>query len=357
MRGGIRLGRVFGIPITAGYSWLIIVILIASALRLNFETQGAGSTTALVAGIAGSLAFFLSVVIHELSHSVVAVRRGIPVRQIRLFIFGGVSELEHEALRPSDELAVTIAGPLSSFALAGLFLGTGWFAQGGATGLVLGWLGTVNLLLAGFNLLPGFPLDGGRVLRSILWKRMGDRTRATRIAARVGQGMAVVMVAGGLVASMWIGFDGIWLAMIGWFLFTAAGMADGQRSSDPRLAGLRARRVMRPIVTYVSPALPLAELTQPVSELTPVASPWGKPVGLLERSAVEKVDESERPWTRVGDVMRRLRPGEVIEASMTMDSAMRGVPGGSFKIVVTENGEPIGVITPEILEAYASVLR
>lgn len=349
--GGIRLGRMFGIPVNAGVSWLFIVILIATALQQTFVQGGAAPTPAAIAGMGGALLFFASVLAHELSHSVVAVRRGIPVRQIRLFIFGGVSELEHEATRPADEFSITIAGPLSSLVLAGVFWGGAQWMSG-LLAAVLGWLAAVNLMLALFNLLPGFPLDGGRVLRAALWRRSGDRARATRTAARVGQAIAGLMVAGGLLASTQVGFDGIWLAMIGWFLYTAAGVADRESVLDPRLRGVPVRKVMRPIVGYVSPALPLGDVRTPLSEVTPVASPWGEPVGVLLRTDAESVPVEDRPWRRVGDVMRRLRPGELVDASMMVDAMLAGLAGSRpFHVVVTEGGEPVGVVTSDILDA------
>src|SRR6185369_2638710 len=188
MRVDIKLGRIFGVEIRAHLSWLIIVAIVMLSLASHFTMSQPEWSLAWrwSAAFLTSILFFSSVLAHELAHSVVAMRYGLPVKSITLFLFGGVSEIEGEAKRPADEFWIAIIGPLMSLAIAGL---------GGAVCLLFGfktfigaitsWLAGINLLLAIFNMLPGFPLDGGRVLCSIIWWKTGNSFRATRSAARV----------------------------------------------------------------------------------------------------------------------------------------------------------------------------
>jgi Zn-dependent protease len=224
MRGSLSLGRVFGIPLQLHFSWFIIFVLVA--VSLTFAYTGYPIWQRVVSGIIASLLFFASVVAHELAHSVVAIRNEMPVKSITLFIFGGVAQIEQEAKRPTSELIVAIAGPLCSLLLGGIF-GTFWFLmRGGSESLMTEmalWLGIVNLMLALFNSVPGFPLDGGRILRAILWRRSGNYLQATRTSSTVGRGVGYFFILGGLALIFTISpFSGIWLAFIGWFLENAA---------------------------------------------------------------------------------------------------------------------------------------
>lgn len=229
MGGSIKLGRVLGIPITINYSWVVVFLLFTYLLGTQFGQtypQWSFLQQWSVAAVTTVL-FFLSVLAHELSHSVVAVRMGIPVRGITLFIFGGVSQLSHEARRPLTEFLVAVVGPLSSVALGLLFLGLVrlWGETSDSLAAILSNLLYINFSLAAFNMLPGFPLDGGRVLRSAVWGITGSYWRGTQVAARAGQVVGGLMVAGG-VAWLLLGpgarFQGLWMALIGSFLFSAA---------------------------------------------------------------------------------------------------------------------------------------
>jgi len=200
-RSSIKLGRIFGIEISAHISWAIIVVLVTLSLVSYFGmTQPDWSLTMRWgASIVTALLFFGSVLVHELAHSLVAKRYGIPVRSITLFLFGGVSQIESEAKRPSEEFWIAIVGPLTRFAIGALagiiFVIT---STNTVIGAVAGWLAGVNVVLAIFNMLPGFPLDGGRVMRSLIWFKTGNVRKATRIEARVGQGIAAIMMLTGL---------------------------------------------------------------------------------------------------------------------------------------------------------------
>jgi Zn-dependent protease/predicted transcriptional regulator len=251
MRSHIKLGRIGGIEIGLHYSWFIIAILIALSLAAHFHQvqPGWSETVVWAASIITSALFFVTLLLHELAHSLVAKSRGLRVRAITLFALGGVSQIETEASDAKTEFWIAIVGPLTSFAIGLVLLGLAWLmgwragqAEAiGPVGAVLLWLGYINIALGAFNMIPGFPLDGGRVLRAIVWWVVKKADRATRIAAQVGQVVAFLFILYGLYR-FFVGanFGGLWLAFIGWFLLDAA------RSSYMQvglMAGLRGQRV------------------------------------------------------------------------------------------------------------------
>ncbi len=250
MRSQIKLGRVAGIQIGLHYSWFIIAILIAFSLAAHFHDvrPGWGEGVSWTAAIVTSVLFFVTLLLHELAHSVVAKSRGLKVREITLFALGGVSQIESEAPDAKSEFWIGIVGPLTSLvigviclAIARLLSPTPSAESGSPVTAVLFWLGSINIALAAFNMIPGYPLDGGRVLRSVAWWITGKMDRATRIASRVGQGVAFLFILYGLYR-FFVGenFGGLWLAFIGWFLL------DASRSSYVQvelMEGLRGRRV------------------------------------------------------------------------------------------------------------------
>jgi Zn-dependent protease len=230
---GFRLGRIMGIELRVHPSWFIILLLViwmlgGVALPADFPDVAAPLRAAMAAGIA--LAFFVSLLAHELAHSAVAMARGIPVHRITFFLFGGMAETSSDSRSPVEEFLIAVAGPLMSFLLAAVFLLVWWFGAGAGWSPAIagsaGYIGFLNLILAVFNLLPGFPMDGGRILRSGIWAVTGDKTRATRWASRVGEGMALLLVAYGawrVVKGEVMG--GIWLVLIGLFIRHAARMS------------------------------------------------------------------------------------------------------------------------------------
>ena len=251
MRSHIKLGRIGGIEIGLHYSWFIIAILIALSLAAHFHQvqPGWSETVVWAASIITSALFFVTLLLHELAHSLVAKSHGLRVRAITLFALGGVSQIETEASDAKTEFWIAIVGPLTSFAIGLVLLGLAWLmgwragqAEAiGPVGAVLLWLGYINIALGAFNMIPGFPLDGGRVLRAIVWWVVKKADRATRIAAQVGQVVAFLFILYGLYR-FFVGanFGGLWLAFIGWFLLDAA------RSSYMQvglMAGLRGQRV------------------------------------------------------------------------------------------------------------------
>ena len=253
-RGGIRIVRIFGITIRVDWSWLIILALVTWNLSRVFGRVRPDRNAALTWGLslAAALLFFTSVLVHELAHSLVARWRGIPVDEITLFLFGGVSEIEEQPDTPGGEFLMAILGPVTSVIVGFIFLVLAGMAGARVTlqgdpGAVVGdpegtlsqltamttllvWLGSINIILGVFNMVPGFPLDGGRVLRSIVWALTGSLEAATRFASIVGLVIAWAMIAAGALMVFGVsipffgsGFvSGLWLGMIGWFLHSAA---------------------------------------------------------------------------------------------------------------------------------------
>ena len=235
MGKSLQLGRVFGIPVEINITWVIIFLLLTVLLVTRFEASSLRWSAAQQWGVAviTVVLFFLSVLAHELSHSLVALSRGIRVNGITLFLFGGVSHLDREPQRPSEEFLISAVGPLTNFVIAAVMavvlqlLSPGswpWSARVSTpVEMVVVLLAWGNLSVGVFNMVPGFPLDGGRVLRAIVWAGSGSFFRATQVAARFGQGVGILMVGGGVAYALygeWV--DGIWAVFVGIFLFMVA---------------------------------------------------------------------------------------------------------------------------------------
>jgi Zn-dependent protease len=226
--GSLRLGKIAGIDIYAHLSWFIILVLLTWSLADDWFVQafpGWATTTYRVVAFISALLLFVCVLAHELAHALVAQTSGLTVRKITLLIFGGVAHIEEEVKRPGVEFRVAIAGPIASLLLAvvAFLLALPLQGRGASAEAVLDYLAVSNLVLGAFNLLPGFPLDGGRVLRSIIWKVTGNFKKSTRIASSVGQAFAYLFILLGIV-EFFTGnfFNGLWTAFVGWFLLSAA---------------------------------------------------------------------------------------------------------------------------------------
>jgi Zn-dependent protease/predicted transcriptional regulator len=260
---GMKIGRIFGIPIYLHPSWFIIFALITFSLATQFANQHPHWSQAQhwSLGILTSLLFFGSVLFHELAHSVVALRYRIPVVSITLFVFGGVARIGREPSSARQEFNIAVAGPVSSYALAGGF----WLLarvspSSEMVRALAGWLAQINFGLATFNLVPGFPLDGGRILRAVVWGVTGDYTRATRFASRGGQLLAYAMIVIGIWQSLTGNFmGGLWLAFIGWFLLTAAQESFAQVAIRGALRGLRAADIMSQELPTVARSISLED--------------------------------------------------------------------------------------------------
>jgi Zn-dependent protease/predicted transcriptional regulator len=356
MIGGIRIGRIFGIPIYLHPTWFLVFLLVTWALvvRLQSERSDWSVETQLLAASLTSVLFFVSILLHELGHSVLALRHRVPVRSITLFIFGGVALMEREPESSGAELQIAVAGPLVSALLALGFLGLSHLA--GPTSVLAslaGWLAFINAGVALFNLLPGYPLDGGRVLRACVWARSGDRERATRIAANAGQWMAYAFIAVGAVQALRGDLGGLWLAFIGWFLHSAASATIRQAVVDASLTRLRARDLMSEEVPRIPGDTSVARFAR---DLVMRGRRWalvedeGTPVGLISLTDVRRVPPETWDTTPVGRVATPI--GAVLTAPL--DSPVRDLLRTMAtrkvnQIPIREGGRILGAVTREAL--------
>lgn len=318
MQSHIKLGRIFGIEIGLHFSWIVIALLIVFSLAGHFrETNPSwGDGVVLATAIATGLLFFAAIIAHELAHSLVAESRGLPVRSITLFALGGVSQIEKEAADAASEFWIAIVGPLTSFAIGALLLGLsalqGWSEIATPKTPVLAmmvWLGAINVMLGVFNLIPGFPLDGGRVLRAIVWWITKDQVRATRMAARVGQGVAIFFIVIGVYRLFsGAGFAGLWIAIIGWFLLDAAGASYAQVEVNERLRGVRVGDIMARDCPTVDGRTNLQNFVEDFLLRTGrrcfIVAEDGHVEGLITPHEIKEIESSIRPFKTVHDVMR-----------------------------------------------------
>jgi Zn-dependent protease len=365
---GLTLFTIGGVAIRIDYSWLLIFALVLSSLAAGYfphSFPGHGAATYILVGAAATLLFFASVLVHELSHALVANRLGQPVRAITLFVFGGMAHLTEEARTPANEAKIAGIGPVTSLALAALFWLAGRLLVGlGAEPLwsgVFGYLGTINLALAIFNLLPGFPLDGGRLLRALLWYRSGDLRRATASAASWGSGIAIgLMVLGALEIFAGALVGGFWLILIGLFLRGAAEAGYHGLVAEQMLAHTRVRDIMVTEPVKIPTDLTLAEAIDGYFLRYgfggfPVGGDGGVE-GILSLRQVRDCPPEERAQRRVGDVMRRLTPELAIAPDAHVSDALRRmVAADSGRLVVMDRGRLAGLITRDGINRFVRV--
>lgn len=314
MRHSWRLGRVFGIDIKIDPSWLIIFVLFSWSLAgVYFPKSYPHWSLALrwVVGMATSLLVFASVLVHELTHSLVAIKQGESVKSITLFILGGVAQISEEPKEPLKEFSMAVVGPLSSFFLAITFflLSLVLAPVSEPLSASASYLATINLALGIFNLLPGFPMDGGRVFRSIVWKVTGDIKKATRVASLVGEGIAYLMIFGGIyifiVSRGAIG--GLWWVLIGWFLLNASRQGYAQVMIKSALEGLRARDLMNTEFETVPAGLPVQALVDDYilkkKERVFLVTVGGDLKGIVCLEDVKALAREEWPRSPVSDIM------------------------------------------------------
>jgi Zn-dependent protease len=269
MGGGFNLGKLFGIQFRLHYTWFIIFILITASLSWRVFPVFYPGWSQLVywtIGIVTSLLFFASVLAHELAHSLVGRANGIPIKSITLFIFGGVAQMTREVTKASAEFKMAAAGPACSLVIGGVFAAV-WALTRNISEPVSAmafYLAQINVVLAIFNLIPGFPLDGGRVFRSLMWRFSGNYQRSTRIATRLGQGIAYAFILGGILVMVlyqeWIG--GLWIIFVGWFLQNAASASYRQAQWQEALRGITASQVMTSHYATVPPHITLKQLVE-----------------------------------------------------------------------------------------------
>ncbi len=355
---GIQIGKIYGIPILLHPSWFFIFGLIALSFVSKFEALNVSipATRLWGLGIATSVLFFGSLVFHEMAHSVIAKHYKIPVISITLFIFGGVARIGRDPSRAIEEFNIAVAGPISSLLLAG---GFGIVALAGRTNLILqalaGSLASINLALALFNLLPGFPLDGGRIFRAIVWGATKDYSRSTRIAARSGQVVAYGLIAVGAISAFY-GYksngdmiNGMWLAFIGWFLLTTARQSRAQADARGALEGLRVSDIMTAVLPTVGREISLEDYAREIlrtGRRAHLVVAHDQLVGLMTAEAMHSVPQQDWDVTSVQAVMLpkdKLLWAAPEESALSLLDRMRNV--GMQQMPVIAGGSVVGIVT------------
>ncbi len=355
---GIQIGRIYGIPIFLHTSWFLIFGLIAFSFYSEFDALQLNIPTSRLwgLGLMTSLLFFASLVFHEMAHSVIAKHYKIPVVSITLFVFGGVSRIGREPTRALEEFNIAVAGPLSSFFLAGGFWLVGHEAGGNAILSTLsGSLATINFWLAIFNLVPGFPLDGGHIFRAIVWGFSKDYARSTRVAARSGQVIGLGMIALGAGAALRnyqpLGgaVGGLWLAFIGWFILSAAKQSQAQVEARGALEGLRVADIMTPELHTVGREISLEDYAREMvrtGRRAHLVVAGDQLVGLITAEALNAVPQQDWEVTSVQAVMlpkNKLHWAAPEEPALSLLDRMRTI--GMQQMPVIAGGSVVGIVT------------
>jgi Zn-dependent protease/CBS domain-containing protein len=368
MASSFRIGRILGVDIGVHWSWIFIFAIVTWSFATGvFEyyyedwselQRWAGAV--IVSGV-----FFLSVLTHEMSHAVVSNRLGLPVRSITLFVFGGAANLSKEPDEAGQEFRIAVVGPLTSLALGALFA-VGWavlypFSTGVAG--ISAYLALINISLAIFNMLPGFPLDGGRVFRAIVWARNGDRLRATRTASQAGEWIAYGMMAVGLISVFFTGLaSGLWLLFIGFFLRSIAAASYEQLLIQTTLSGIRVDEVMRRAVPTVAPDMSIEELVHEqllrgeARAFAVVAG--GELAGLITLTDVRKVPRDEWPLTSVYRAMTPATRLHTIEPGQCLTDVLQlMVQHDVNQLPVVRGRELVGMLDRSDIMRYIQVRR
>jgi Zn-dependent protease len=364
--GGVLIGRPFGVPVYVTPTWFLVAALITVGFATTVESRvpGIGQWKYAVS-LSFALLLYLSVLIHELSHTVVALRSGLPVRRISLYLLGGVSEIERPAPTPGKEAGIAVAGPLVSLVLAALSYGIYEVLEPGTVGRLLAQaLMSSNLVVGIFNMLPGLPLDGGRVLSAAVWKGTGQRQRGNMVAAWVGRVVAGVVLILPALLSMRAGrdpdlFDLVWGGLLASFIWVGASQALQVARVQERIPALSARALTRRAIP-VPFDTPLAEAMRRLAESGArglvVVSADGTPVGIVNEAAVRATPENRRPWVPVGDLSRRIEPDHIVAASLAGEELVRALtrlPATEY-LVVEDNGDIYGVLAASDVERAVS---
>ena len=360
MQAQIKLGRIFGVQLGLHYSWLIIALLVMLSLAGQFHSanpQWGGDTIWVTAIITGVL-FFVAIILHELSHAAVAKARGLPVRSITLFALGGVAQIEKDAADAKTEFWMANVGPIASVIIGVLCLllawALGWVPWGAPTTAavaMLMWLGVINIALAIFNLIPGYPLDGGRVLRAIIWWSTGDVTRSTRIASVVGQFVAFTFIVFGIFRFfVGAGFGGLWIAFIGWFLLDAARASYGQIVLTESLRGLRACDLMTNDCPVVSGRDNLRTLVDEHLLRTGnrcfIIEDHERIAGLITAHEIKAIARNRWPYTTVDEVMRPVEKLHTVRPEASAAEALEIMARDDVnQLPVIRNGHLEGMIS------------
>ncbi len=365
MKSSLRLGKIFGIPIGLNYTWFIIFVMLTLSLATAYfpsRYPDWATSSYWGVGMLATLLLFASVLLHELAHSIVALSWGIPVKSITLFIFGGLASIGREPERPLAEFLIAIAGPIASL-LIGLAAAVFWLggqAVGWAPVAALGfYLFSVNLSLALFNMIPGFPLDGGRVFRSLVWALTGNMNQATRWAARIGRTIAVLMiVAGGFMILTGNWSTGLWLAFIGWFLDSAASQSAQQAGVREALEGYTAADFASSACQAVDRNMPVdwvvRDYVLPKGEQCFVVTDGQRAEGVATLGQIRQVPRDSWAWTPIRQIMTPLDALTPVRASEAAYGVLqRMMAEGQSLLPVTDGSRFVGLVRQDNLLRFA----
>ncbi len=354
----LKIGKIFGVSINIHYSLLLIFFLIVWSLALGYmptNYPGLSEISYWTIGLISGLLLIASVIIHELCHSVVARRLGIPVKRITLFFLGGAAELPEEPPNPSVEFKMAVVGPLSSFIIAAI-LGSLWFMfQKGSFPreliAVTQYGAYLNLILGGFNLLPAFPLDGGRIFRSILWKRKGSLIKATRRSTSVGVGISYLMMFGGFLIMIFGGFfNGLWIIFIGWFIKSSAESGLSQTIISQVLSKTTVSEIMSSNIVTINSDLTIEDLVHnyflkmsfagyPVMEN-------GSLIGMVTMDRIKNISQSQWRKLTIKDIMKPAEDLVVVEPEMPASDVMFQMSKKEVgRALVMRNNQLVGIIS------------
>jgi Zn-dependent protease/predicted transcriptional regulator len=363
LRSQIKLGRIFGIEIGLHYSWFLIALLIVFSLSSQFHTSNPqwGDGVILSLAVATAILFFVSLLLHELAHSIVAKSNGLPVKEITLFALGGVSQIEKNPTSARLEFWMAFVGPLTSAAIGGICM-LAARAVGGTSSdpwmAMLLWLGYINLTLAAFNLIPGYPLDGGRVLRAIIWWKTGDADRSTRAAAKTGEAVAFAFIAFGIFQFFGgAGVGGLWTAFIGWFLLQAARESYAQVGLAHALEGVRVADVMTRDCPTVDGSLNVQNFVEQELLRTGrrcfVVAEKGEVTGLVTPHEIKQIDRAKWPFMTLHDIMRPIRDLRSVAPGASLKSALELMSRDDVnQLPVVSNGHLEGMLSRAQLLTY-----
>lgn len=365
MKESLRLGRIAGVTVGVNWSLLAIFVLIAVSLaawRLPDAYPGQSTPAYAAAGLVTAVFFFASVLAHEVSHAVVARRNGVEVEGIVLWLFGGVAKLKGDAPTPGAAFRIAAVGPFVSLLLGGAFIGlAALLDEGGTQGLVVEsarWLGVVNIVLAVFNLLPGAPLDGGRVLRSILWMASGDKDRSWAQAARAGKVVGFVIIGLGLLQFAAFGVAGLWLVLIGWFLVGAARIEEGQAEMREALGNMRVSELMTPDPVSVPADINVEAFLEHYVfknrfNTFPVTAPDGTTAGLASVNRTKALSPEQWQRTRLAEVVTPMEQVPVAAPEELVVDVIERLGGNDDRrLLVMDHGRLVGIVSPvDVLRA------
>ena len=353
----IRIGRLFGIPLEIDASWFLVFFLVAATLTTSyFPTALPDRAPAqyVLLGVLTALAFFGSLVLHELAHSLVARAGGLRISKVTLFLFGGVSQMEEEPHSAGREFVMALAGPLTSVFVGGVCFGAAALlrAVGAAEALWVPfeYLALINWSLAVFNMLPGFPLDGGRVLRAALWASTKDLLKATRWASRAGQALGMLLIASAVLGVLGGRYNLVWLALIGWFLANAAAGAYQQQVIRAKLAEVPLHQIMSAPAELVPAEMSLEAMAHSYflggrHTRYPVVSE-GRVVGLVDLARLNTIPREQWKALSVGEVAARDLADVVATPETTVEAILpRLEPGGPGAVLVVQEGRLAGIVT------------